>query len=72
MDLHELQKPSGSTKNRKRVGRGAGSGQGGQGGRGHKGQLSRSGAKRKYWSEGGQMPLVRRIPKRGFVNPNKI
>jgi large subunit ribosomal protein L15 len=71
MDLHDMQKPSGSTKDRKRVGRGAGSGQGGQGGRGHKGQRSRSGSKRKYWNEGGQMPLVRRIPKRGFVNPNK-
>jgi len=72
MDLHNLQKPSGATKKRKRLGRGAGSGKGGQAGRGHKGQLSRSGAKRKYWSEGGQMPLVRRIPKRGFVNINKV
>ncbi len=72
MDLNNLQRPSGSTRSRKRVSRGAGSGQGGQGGRGHKGQRSRSGNKRKYWNEGGQMPLVRRIPKRGFVNPNKI
>ena len=72
MSLHELKKPSGSTANRKRVARGAGSGQGGQGGRGHKGQRSRSGNKRKYWNEGGQMPLIRRIPKRGFVNINKV
>ncbi|NIP44495.1 MAG: 50S ribosomal protein L15 [candidate division Zixibacteria bacterium] len=72
MELHNLEKPSGSKKNRRRVGRGAGSGQGGQGGRGHKGQLSRSGYKRKHWNEGGQMPLARRIPKRGFVNPNKV
>lgn len=72
MSLHELKKPSGSTTNRKRLGRGAGSGQGGQGGRGHKGQMSRSGSKKKYWNEGGQMPLIRRIPKRGFVNINKV
>jgi large subunit ribosomal protein L15 len=72
MGLHDLKKPSGATRNRKRVSRGAGSGTGGQGGRGHKGQRSRSGAKKKYWNEGGQMPLMRRIPKRGFVNINKI
>lgn len=72
MDLHELKKASGSTSDRKRVGRGSGSNQGGQGGRGHKGQMSRSGVNHRYWNEGGQMPLIRRIPKRGFVNINKI
>ncbi|MBD3381789.1 MAG: 50S ribosomal protein L15 [candidate division Zixibacteria bacterium] len=72
MELHRLEKPAGSTKSRKRLARGAGSNQGGQAGRGHKGQRSRSGSKRRPWHEGGQMPLTRRIPKRGFVNPNKI
>ncbi len=72
MSLHELKKPAGSTRDRKRVARGASCGQGGQGGRGHKGQRSRSGSKKRPWNEGGQMPLARRIPKRGFVNPNKV
>jgi len=66
MDLGSLEKPKGSTKNRKRIGRGPGSGTGKTSGKGHKGQQSRSGAKNKYWMEGGQMPLHRRLPKRGF------
>ena len=68
MDLRELQPAQGSTKNKKRVGRGQGSGQGTQAGRGHKGAQSRSGFKFKRGFEGGQMPLHRRIPKRGFHN----
>jgi large subunit ribosomal protein L15 len=70
--LYRLQKPSGSTKKRKRVGRGPGSGKGKTSGRGHKGQMARSGAKRRAWSEGGQMPLVRRVPKRGFRSLNTV
>jgi large subunit ribosomal protein L15 len=58
----------GSVSKRKRVGRGPGSGHGKTSTRGHKGQLARSGAKRRAWSEGGQMPLQRRLPKRGFTN----
>jgi len=58
----------GSSKKRKRVGRGPGSGHGKTSTRGHKGQLSRSGAKKRSWFEGGQMPLQRRVPKRGFTN----
>ena len=60
--------PSGATGKRKRVGRGAGSGHGKTSTRGHKGQLARAGAKRRSWFEGGQMPLQRRVPKRGFTN----
>jgi large subunit ribosomal protein L15 len=55
-------------KRRKRVGRGVGSGHGGTSGRGHKGQKARAGATRRPWQEGGQMPLYRRLPKRGFNN----
>ncbi|SVB47872.1 uncharacterized protein METZ01_LOCUS200726 [marine metagenome] len=58
----------GSTKNRKRVGRGTGSGLGKSAGRGDKGAGQRSGYKRRPWFEGGQMPLARRLPKRGFTN----
>lgn len=68
MDLHTLKPAEGSKKDRKRVGRGPGSGTGKTSGRGHKGQQSRSGAKRRHRSEGGQMPLHRRLPKRGFTN----
>jgi large subunit ribosomal protein L15 len=67
-ELHNLQPAPGATKKRKRVGRGPGSGNGKTAGRGHKGQKSRSGYRRRYGFEGGQMPLVRRIPKRGFTN----
>jgi large subunit ribosomal protein L15 len=68
MKLHNLKAPAENKKNRKRVGRGQGSGMGEQSGRGHNGQKSRSGAKVKAWFEGGQMPLQRRIPKFGFKN----
>ncbi|MBC7617328.1 MAG: 50S ribosomal protein L15 [Pedobacter sp.] len=68
MDLSNLQPAEGSTKNRKRIGRGTGSGRGGTSTRGHKGAGSRSGYKSKIGFEGGQMPLQRRLPKVGF-NP---
>ena len=68
MGLHNLKPAKGSVWNRKRVGRGAGSGLGKTAGRGEKGQKSRSGFARKPGFEGGQMPLHRRIPKRGFTN----
>src|SRR5690242_11308576 len=72
MDLSDLKPAQGSKKNKKRVGRGHGTGQGTQAGRGHKGAQSRSGYKRKRGFEGGQMPLHRRVPKRGFHNPFRI
>ena len=65
MKLNELKPAPGSKRKRKRIGRGNGSGKGGTAGRGHKGQKSRSGASIPAWFEGGQMPLVRRVPKRG-------
>ncbi len=68
MKLHNLKAPAANKKNRKRVGRGQGSGIGEQSTRGHNGQNSRSGSKTKPWFEGGQMPLQRRIPKFGFTN----
>jgi len=68
MKLHELSPAPGSRKSRKRVGRGPGSGLGKTAGRGHKGQKSRSGHSQRPGFEGGQMPLVRRVPKRGFTN----
>lgn len=68
MKLHDLTPAEGSTKTRKRVGRGPGSGVGKTAGRGHKGQRSRSGFSRRPGFEGGQMPLTRRVPKRGFTN----
>lgn len=72
MKLHNLRPAEGSIKKRKRVGRGQGSGRGGTSTRGHKGAKSRSGYKSKRGFEGGQMPLQRRIPKRGFNNINKV
>ncbi|MFH5834199.1 50S ribosomal protein L15 [Halalkalibaculum sp. DA3122] len=70
MDLSNLKAPEPNKKNRKRIGRGQGSGHGGHTvGRGHKGQKSRTGYKQKNWFEGGQMPLQRRVPKWGFNNP---
>ena len=72
MKLHSLKPASGSTRNRKIVGRGPGSGRGGTSTRGHKGAQSRSGYKRRAWFEGGQMPLYRRIPKFGFKNPFRV
>ena len=68
MDLSNLRPPKGATHSKKRIGRGQGSGQGVQAGRGHKGAKSRSGFKHKRGFEGGQMPLHRRVPKRGFHN----
>ena len=68
MNLHELSPVLGSTQVGKRKGRGTGSGNGKTGGRGHKGQKARSGGKSRIGFEGGQMPLVRRVPKRGFNN----
>lgn len=71
MKLHELKPAEGSRKNRKRVGRGTSSGVGKTAGRGQKGQLARSGGKTRIGFEGGQMPLFRRMPKRGFKNVNR-
>jgi len=68
MELNKLQPAEGSTKARRRVGRGIGSGLGKTCGRGHKGQKSRAGGFHKVGFEGGQMPLQRRLPKRGFVS----
>ena len=68
MKLSELEAAPGSRKDRKRVGRGIGSGSGKTSGRGQKGQKSRSGGNPHPWFEGGQMPLYRRLPKRGFTN----
>jgi len=68
MRLGELRRTPGSTKKRKRIGRGPGSGHGKTSTRGHKGQKARSGGKVHPWFEGGQMPLQRRIPKRGFTS----
>ena len=68
MKLGTLSPPKGAKKNTKRKGRGTGSGLGKTAGRGHKGAGQRSGNKKRAWFEGGQMPLVRRLPKRGFSN----
>ncbi len=72
MKLNTLKPAEGSVKNRKRIGRGEGSGHGGTSTRGHKGAGSRSGNKRKIGFEGGQMPLQRRLPKYGFRNFNRV
>lgn len=72
MNLSNLKPAAGSTKTRKRIGRGPGSGLGGTSTRGHKGAKSRSGYSRKIGFEGGQMPLQRRLPKFGFKNINRI
>ena len=72
MALHNLRPPRGAKHAKKRVGRGQGSGQGKTAGRGHKGAKSRSGFKFKRGFEGGQMPLHRRVPKRGFHNPFRV
>ncbi len=68
MDLHSLQTTEGSKHRRIRLGRGRASGKGKTSGRGHKGQMSRTGSVHKPLFEGGQMPLVRKLPKRGFTN----
>jgi len=72
MELNSLRPARGAKRPRKRVGRGPGSGNGKTAGRGHKGQKSRSGYSRRFGFEGGQMPLMRRLPKRGFTNIFRI
>ncbi len=72
MDLSNLKYNDGARKNKKRIGRGEGSGRGGTSTKGHKGQKSRAGASIRASFEGGQMPLVRRIPKFGFKNRNRV
>ncbi|MDR0232348.1 MAG: 50S ribosomal protein L15 [Dysgonamonadaceae bacterium] len=72
MNLSNLKPAEGSTKTRKRIGRGAGSGLGGTSTKGHKGQKSRSGYSKKIGFEGGQMPIQRRLPKFGFKNINRV
>ena len=72
-DLHNLRRPDGANKGRKRLGRGPGSGKGKTSGKGHKGQKARTGHHGvPAWFEGGQMPLQRRVPKRGFKNPFRV
>lgn len=71
MKLHELTPPKGARQRRKRVGRGTGSGHGKTSGKGEKGQKARSGAHIHPWFEGGQLPLHRRVPKRGFSNRSR-
>ena len=72
MKLHDLRPAKGAVHKEKRLGRGEASGHGGTSTKGNKGQQSRAGYKRKMAHEGGQMPIQRRIPKRGFKNPNRI
>jgi large subunit ribosomal protein L15 len=72
MKLHELRPAKGAVHKEKRIGRGDGSGHGGTSTKGTKGQQSRTGYKRKMAHEGGQMPIQRRIPKRGFNNPGRV
>lgn len=72
MDLHSLTNTPGARHRRKRLGRGMASGKGKTCGKGHKGQMARKGHKHKLGFEGGQMPLIRRLPKRGFKNPCRI
>ena len=72
MELNNLRPAKGSVKTRKRIGRGTGSGRGGTSTRGHKGDKARSGAKEKRHFEGGQTPMQRRLPKRGFQNINRV
>lgn len=72
MELSNLRPATGSVKSRKRIGRGTGSGHGGTSTRGHKGDKARSGSKEKRHFEGGQTPMQRRLPKRGFQNINRV
>ena len=72
MNLHTLKNSHGAKKRRMRVGRGESSGKGRTSGKGNKGQMSRTGHKHKPLFEGGQMKLIRRIPKRGFTSPNRV
>jgi large subunit ribosomal protein L15 len=72
-DLSNLSRPAGAHRGKKRLGRGPGSGKGKTSGKGHKGQKARTGHHGiPAWFEGGQMPLQRRVPKRGFTSPNKV
>ena len=71
MKLNELKPAPGTVRKRRRLGCGTATGQGGTSGRGHKGQKARSGGGTPPWFEGGQMPLQRRVPKRGFTNPGR-
>jgi len=72
IDLSSLRPNKGAKKRKKRVGRGPGSGHGKTAGKGHKGQKARSGGAKPVWFEGGQMPLYRRLPKKGFRNPFRV
>ena len=72
MNLHSLKNTRGAKKRRMRVGRGESSGKGRTSGKGNKGQMSRTGHKHKPLFEGGQMKLIRRVPKRGFTSPNRV
>ena len=72
MRLGTIRPAAGATKDTKRLGKGAGSGQGGTAGNGHKGKKARSGGGIPVWFEGGQMPIQRRLPKRGFINPTRV
>lgn len=72
MELHKLSSADGARKNRKRVGRGHGTGRGKTSGKGHKGQKARAGYSRRFGFEGGQMPLHRRLPKRGFRHESRF
>jgi large subunit ribosomal protein L15 len=72
MNLHTMKNTRGAKQKRKRVGRGESSGSGRTAGKGNKGQMSRTGHKHRALFEGGQMPLIRRVPKRGFTSPNRV
>lgn len=72
MELHNLKPAKGATHKEKRIGRGQGSGKGGTAGKGHNGAKARTGHNEKRGFEGGQTPLQRRVPKRGFKNPNRV
>ena len=72
MKLGDIHPAAGATKARKRRGKGAATGLGGTAGKGHKGKKARSGGKIPVWFEGGQMPIQRRLPKRGFINPTRV
>jgi large subunit ribosomal protein L15 len=72
MELHNLRPAKGATHSEKRIGRGQGSGKGGTAGKGHNGAKARTGHNEKRGFEGGQTPMQRRLPKRGFKNPNRV
>lgn len=72
MNLGNIRPAAGATRTRKRRGKGAATGLGGTAGKGHKGKKARSGGKIPAWFEGGQMPIQRRVPKRGFKNPGRV